>query len=90
MTITYQNNTIFQLETNKSIYIIISLSSLLIIYSVIKICSKYVKLSCKKQVNINTLTTTTININRNDNHNIDTNNLLDDEELPSYSEAVKE
>lgn len=90
MIITYKNNTNFQLETNKSIYMIISFSSLLIIYSVIKICLKYIKISCKKQVNINKLTSTKININTNDNHNVDCNNLLDNEELPSYSEVIKE
>jgi len=88
MKLIYQNNTNLLFKTSEYTYILISLSSIFILYSIFKICLKYIELNCNREVNINKLPNTTIN--RNNKDNIDNNNLLDDEELPSYSEAVKE
>lgn len=100
----YQNNSNIQSLSSDEFYILVSITSILFLYFTISYCSKYIEKNCRNISTANnkirsresTIEISDISDNNNkiitnfDLYNLDNSNLSDDDNLPSYNEAVKD
>lgn len=97
----YQNNSNIQSLSSDEFYILVSITSILFLYFTISYCSKYIENNCRNISTVNNKIRSresTIDITDNNNkiitnfdlYNLDNSNLSDDDNLPSYNEAVKD
>jgi hypothetical protein len=96
----YQNNSNIQSLSSDEFYILVSITSILFLYFTISYCSKYIENNCRNISTVNNKIRSresTIDISDNnkiitnfDLYNLDNSNLSDDDNLPSYNEAVKD
>jgi hypothetical protein len=96
----YQNNSNIESLSSDEFYILVSITSLLFICFTMIYCNKYIENNCRNISTENNEIRTresTIDISDNnkivtnfDLYNLDNSNLSDDDDLPSYNEAVKD
>jgi hypothetical protein len=96
----HQNNSNIESLSSNEFYILISITCLLFICYTITSCNKYIQNNCRNISTVNNEIRTresTIDISDNnktitnfDLYNLDSSNLSDDDDLPTYNEAVKD
>ena len=99
----YQNNSYIQYQSTDEFYFLISITGILFLYFTLSYCIKYIENNCRNISTVNneirsresTIDISDISDNNNkiitnfDLYNLDNSNLSDDDNLPSYNEAVK-
>jgi hypothetical protein len=90
----YPTNLHILSQSTDEFYLVVSITSIFFFCFIISYCNKYIKNNCRNIDTVNNAIrsreSTIIDIDSNISKNLDNSNLSDDDELPSYNEAVKD